>query len=812
MPTRFKSQYNFNAGELSPRLYGRSDINKYDNGLKTATNCNVLPHGPVVRRNGTKYVAEVKTSSSEVRLIKFQFDQDTAYILEFGNLYIRFYKDQGQLQSGGSPYEIVSPYTAAQVQDLSYVQFGNFLYIAHGSHETRKLTRTADTDWTLDTLNAFPPPTYESGYSPSATCTPGATTGTGVTFTASSGVFLKGDVGRQIKNLEGAGRASIVSFTDTSNVVCDIVEDFPSTSAIASGDWVMDLSPIADLTPNGTKLGSIINITADEADSNTALNTFRSDDVGKYILIHGGVAQITTINSASDIDAEVLKSLTAKDETAAWTLETETWTATRGYPTAIGLFEERLVLGGTIAQPQTIWFSETGIFNGFGTGADDDDSIEVTLGSSEANKIQWIAAARDLAVGTSGSESTINANGQSGITPSNISQVPRTYHGSNVQQPVISGNEIIFFQGSQRKVRTFRYDFNVDTYIGEDLTFLNEHLTEGLIVEIAYAQEPDNIIYAVLDNGDMLAGTYKRDQEVIGWTKWTTTGSFEHVATISEGNQDEVWVVVNRTIDGATARYIELLDNGNGEDRLDGYSDSYLTYTDAKTITGATAANPVVITSTAHGYSDGDTIKIIDVVGMTELNGKSYKVANKTANTFELTDTSDVNIDGTSYTAYTSGGEAHELVSTISGLDHLEGESVEVKVDGASHPARTVASGAITLAQSAYEVTVGIAYTTTITTLDIDADFGAGRTRTAAIRHVYPSLLVYKSYPATINGNVFESRSAADKMDEKVPLFTGFYDYDQLSFDAGSSLSLVFTGPFPFFLNGIYTKVEGNNK
>ena len=98
MPKLLLSQNQFNAGELTPRLYGRSDISVYGNGLKTATNCILYPHGPVRRRNGSQYIAEVKDSSKAVKLIRFQFSADDSFILEFGNLYIRFYTNSGQVQ------------------------------------------------------------------------------------------------------------------------------------------------------------------------------------------------------------------------------------------------------------------------------------------------------------------------------------------------------------------------------------------------------------------------------------------------------------------------------------------------------------------------------------------------------------------------------------------------------------------------------------------------------------------------------------------------------------------------------------------
>jgi hypothetical protein len=496
----------------------------------------------------------------------------------------------------------------------------------------------------------------------------------------------------------------------------------------------MDLSPVVDLTPSGTKVGSVISITSDEPGTGTARDAFRSDDVGKYILLNGGVCQILALTSASEVSCEVQKSLNSLDETGNWSLEEPAWDATRGYPRAVGLFEQRLVFGGTTQQPQTIWMSETGIFDGFGAGPDDEDAIEIELSSSQVNEIQWMATTRDLIVGTSGAEITVS--GSSGpITPSNAEQRPRTYYGSDQQVTPTVGNEVIFKQGSERKIRTFYFDFDVDNYKGEDLNFLAEHITLDLLDEVAYAQEPDSVIYATTDTGDLLAGTYVREQQVIGWSKWTTEGSFENVQTIRAGEQDQVWVCVNRTIDGGTKRYIELLVPGDGTNDIHGFSDSFLT---------------------------------LDSTGTP--------------------------------------------VTSITGLDHLEGEVVQVRVDGATHPDKTVSSGAITLDIASEVVVVGLEYTMTAKTLKPDFDVGQGTMQAQDTRWVRPYLRVNNSTSPTVNGQAKPTRSGGDNMDESVPLFTGDLEYSAIDWDATGQLTITDSQPLPVHLIGIFGTIEGNTK
>ncbi len=895
---RQEFQGNFTAGALSPRLYAHVDVDKYKNGLKTAENCIILPHGPVRRRNGSKFVNEVKTSSAFTRLLRFQFDQTNAYILEFGNLYIRFYRAGAIL---GAPYEVTTTYTTAELPELSYVQFGNTIYIAHSNHAPAKLVWSSDTSWALSDIRFYPPATEEVGYSPALTITPAATTGLAQNFTASGAVFLAGDIGRQIVNLVGTGKASIISITSTTVAVCDIVEDFPNTTAIASGNWKLDLSPIVKLTMDGSAEGQTVTINSFYTDSSrgspktitaiTAANpgvvtsaahgfengdkveirnvlgmtqvnnrvwtvkgktadtfilanddnasfdtsaytvyvsggtakrvltdigkdAFRAADVGKYIVMHNGVGIITAVTNAQAIKVSMQKSMDSVAATSLWSIETPAWTSTNGYPRAIALHEQRLWFGSTDAGPQSLWASETGIFDSFGVGSGDADGLQLELSTKEVNQVNWMVGLRnDLAVGTAGAELTVNSGSSNGgITPSSVTQETRSYNGSNIQQALGINNEILYIQRSSRKIMSFFFDFNVDNYKSQDLAFLAEHLTVGGVRELAYAQDPDGTIYAVLNDGNMLVGTYLRDQQVLGWTEYQTDGLYESVQTISTGQYDEVYVIVKRTIGGAIKRYVERFDLSDGSDNLDGFSDSYLTYSLPKTITNITQASVAVVTSVLHGFSNGDRIKIIDVEGMTQVNGRTYLVANQAANTFELTTTAGVNIDSTAYTAYTSGGEAHELVTVISNLSHLEGKTVQVKTDGAVHPDEVVVSGAITLQAPAYEVTVGLPYTTLVETLNKEYNIGQGTQQGQQVRWVRPILRLYQSALPTVNTEFLPARTPPDLMDRKLPLFDGDAVYGPLSWSETGIFEIEISLPFPMMLLGIFGSLDAGSQ
>jgi hypothetical protein len=478
-----------------------------------------------------------------------------------------------------------------------------------------------------------------------------------------------------------------------------------------------------------------------------------------------------------------------------------------------------LIFGGTVEQPQTLWFSELNIYDGFGGGSADTDAITVDLGTTQVNQINWLAPSRDLIVGTSGGEMTVNGGGTGvSITPTNIAQIPRTYYGSNPQQPILANDEIMFLQSAARKIRSFQYSFQVDNYQASDINFIGEHLTEGGMKRIAYAQEPDPTIYAVMTEGRLLGCTYKPDQKVIGWYPYETDGSFDNIQTISQGAVDQVWVVVSRVIDGKNRKYLELLDNSDGTADTDGFSDCYLNYSVPLTITGVTNAANAVVTINSHGLSNGDRVIIKGITDpaysmidstktlMSDLNQGTYTVANATANTFTI------GVDTSNYNLYGAAGKAYKKVTTISGLGHLEGKTVEIKTDGAAHPARTVSSGSITLQAPAGEVCIGLPYIMRLKTLTPEFSAGAGSMQGQQQRNVRPVLRVYNSMIPTLNGQFRPSRSAADRMDQKVPLFTGYLYYGPDGWGNLGQLLIEASGPFPLHLQAIFGTIEGGVK
>lgn len=544
---------------------------------------------------------------------------------------------------------------------------------------------------------------------------------------------------------------------------------------------------------------------------------FRAQDVGSYIILNGGVGQIVSVNTSTDIDVEILKSLNDIDLSSDWTLEVPTWDATRGFPKTLGMFQQRLWYASTTAQPQTLWGSEIGALDNFGVGPDDEDSIEIDISSDHALEVSWMAGGRDLIVGTTAGEHAVtSATGSAGaITPGSNASRARTAAGSSSQETSKVGEEIIFIDRTSKKLLSMRYDFNLDGYATDTLTLLGEHLTDAGLDKAVWAKTPDQQLYVVTTDGKLLVGTYDRSLKIISWTKQITDGYYEDVEVLRLLSSDQVWVIVKRKVNGKTKRFVELFEAGTGEDDLDAFSDSFLTLSTPKTITGITNASPAVVTSTSHGFSNGDEIIIKSLVdpleadlvstktNMSSLNKVTFTVANKTAHTFELTGK-----DTSAYNAYGSGGEAFLKVTALSGLDHLEGKTVSVRGDGATQPTKVVSGGAITATTAAGEFVVGLPYTATLKTLSFEFDTGIGSSQGQRVRWVKPLVNVYRSSKPTVNGEYLPARSAADLMDQKVPLFTGFLSYASLNWDTTSALTLTDSNPLPLEILGISGKLE----
>lgn len=240
-------QANFNGGEISPLMLGRSDLAVNAKSLRSSVNMLPYVQGGIGRRTGTYFVGSVKTPANYTRLVRFQFSTIQQYALEFGNQYFRIYRNRGRVESPpGTPVEVVTPYTTADLVQLKFTQSADTLYIFHPSYQTRKVTRTSDTSWTITTV-AWKDGPWGPVNTTATTLQPSAASGT-ITITASAATFAATDVGRLVRIRNGGpntwGSATITAFTNSTTVTATVNENFAGTTA--SSTW--RLGALSDTT------------------------------------------------------------------------------------------------------------------------------------------------------------------------------------------------------------------------------------------------------------------------------------------------------------------------------------------------------------------------------------------------------------------------------------------------------------------------------------------------------------------------------------------------------------------------------------
>lgn len=405
------------------------------------------------------------------------------------------------------------------------------------------------------------------------------------------------------------------------------------------------------------------------------------------------------------------------------------WSGRNGYPREVEFYDDRLIFAGTPAQPQSEWLSKSGSYVDFGRSSPivDDDAISVTLNARQQNAIQELVPLDKLITMTTGGEWKTGGGQDDVLTPATISFKPQSYNGSARIPALVVGNAALYVQNRGYVVRDIQYQYDVDGYTGGDLTVFSSHLTEGRpIAEWDYQQTPFSVVWVVRQDGVLLALTYMREQQVIGWTPMEIDGFVESVCVVPEETEDAVYIAVRREVNGQTRRYVERMASRLIFDiRQAKFLDSFRTFDgrgDGASTMIATSeswlvGDSVTVASSVPKFSPSDVGDMI-VLGYTAGANARLRITGYT-NTTHVTAEIETQIPaGLQGDATADWGFARD---TLSGFEHLAGRTVGVLCDGFVQDQRPVSlSGVVQLDEPGVLVHVGLPYTSDFETLEVN--------------------------------------------------------------------------------------------
>jgi len=493
---------------------------------------------------------------------------------------------------------IATPYLTADLFQLDIKQSADVMFIAHGDYEPRKLSRTGDTNWTLETLSIQDGPFRTQNDDTTSTIAASATTGS-VTLTATKDIFATGTTaGHAPSGSVTTSKATTGSLFQILHSVDKDTGDQDLTGATQqTTDMLVYKGSDWDFTTQGTWTGTVklqrsydnkttweTVVTVTSADNKNVVTDGSEEHADAYYRAYMtsytsgtctarfavrnpdniGIVQITAVTNSKSATATVLSTLGETTATSRWS--EGSWSNYRGWPKTVDISaEERLTFGGSSSRPLTIWGSVIGDFTSFKAGVLDNDAIIFTLvGTGQQNTISWMAPKAALMIGTIGGEHALGAtDDKEALTPTNVqARLQATYGSSNPQANIVN-NAILFLQRGNRKIRELIYSFEDDSYNADDLNTFAEHITKSGITDMAFQRNPNPMLYCVRNDGQMAVMAYERSQQVNAWARYVTNGEFESVCVIygGSGEEDEVWVTAKRVIEGSTVRYLERFAN-----------------------------------------------------------------------------------------------------------------------------------------------------------------------------------------------------------------------------------------------------------
>jgi len=670
---------NFTGGEIAPSLHGRADLTKFQTGLATLRNFTIKPQGGAVNRTGTEFIgagSEMLGQAAD-RLIPFEFNKDQAYILEFGQQYMRVIRNGGHVLLPADTITAINLTTAVQIFASNTYSSGDEVFITGivGSVElNNKRFRITSVTGSQFHLATGPDPADVTPYVSGGTSAKIFTLTTpyldafALKFTQSADVMTiteKGQAPRDLsRTAHDAWTLTAISYVPTISAPVGISAVAGGTGASTFNKTYEYVVTVVDDTGQESVQSLAASVTT------TALDGTHFVTVGWGTVANADYYNIYKAESeVSDVYGWIGESKTLSfrdynllpDITDTPPIARDPFSGADDFPGAVSYYQQRQVFGRTNNNRQTLFATQSGNFHSMNISRPikADDALERTIASYTVNEIRHFVDLNALIILTSGGVWRVTE-GQDGVlTPDSVGfRQQAGSRGSSDVRPVVIGDTSLYVQDGGRSVRDLGYSFQTDSYFGNEVSLLAKHLFEGTdknIIDIAYAEEPDGIVWCVLENGDVMGLTYLKEHQVFGWHRHDFSGGkVLSVAAIPSGDPPEtdtgheVYFLIERTIDGATVQYVERLKS--------------------------------------RVFDTNADLFFVD-------SGLTYDAAPAT---------------------------------TITGLDHLEGETVVALADGnvvktnSAGNAIVVTSGAVTFAESASKIHIGIPIVADFETLDID--------------------------------------------------------------------------------------------
>lgn len=815
-------QSSFAAGEISPDLDARGDVEFYLSACRELRNALVKPQGGALRRGGTRYVAEIKDSSQRTDQIPFEYSVTQAYMLQKGDRYMRFFKDKAAIVVANTDAAISNGTMTGSLTGWTDRDTGSGVSAHDGTNNRMSLTPggTASTDiaWREQAVSvgaSFQSAVHVLVFRVIAAagdfiqcrigttstgselvadrkCHPGwhavsFTPGTGTVYVqfrnqgSSNNDFTSLDKNIQVDDVSLLDNAALeiatpylqadlfnadgmfmLKWTQSADVLYLTMRSYKpyKLNRLGHDQWQLEEFAFEDgpyydenttattLTP-GAATGAGVTVTASSVLGINRDRGFLTTDVGRIIRVKEGSTYgwgiIVGRTSTTVVTVDIRTTWTNTNAKATWALGL--YSDTTGWPACPMFFEERLKFAGHTDRPNRWDGSASGDFEAFTPGTGDGDAVAFTIASDQVNAIRWMAPANKLILGTLGAEFAAGAGGSIDgvITPTNVNVKLQTRHGvADLQPALIGNNAILFLQRQGRKLREIAFEFEADSYVSEEMTLRAEHLTRGGIIGLAWQQEPFGILWCVRKDGRLLGFTYLRKQAITAWHQHPIGGGndgdiddatqaiVESVRVIpgpttTDWGEDQVWLIVRRTLGGSTKRYQEILEPPLHDmaDRIESfYVDSGLTYDGAvsQTLTpgaGATVKGTENVTFTAGGavFSSGDVDREIryHVDADPEANPPQPAIEGRAKITAydSGTQVRCTILGAFPSTAAIASGAWRMSVTQVSGATHLASQEVQILTDGAVHPPKVVsAGGVVTLDYPATYVHLGLPFST----------------------------------------------------------------------------------------------------